>query len=171
MSEIKADRAGTDGRVEDIVHFEVEIEEKIEVLVFPAQGEGSHADLIRQHFAAGEELILFERDREEVFVHAEAGRKHVRVVGHKCHEVKLEVRYDHETKPHHFRPAATVGKALQWAVGKHAYDLDPVAAAKANLILPGAESPLPKEDVLGKYIKAGDCTLVVDLTLKDFSNG
>ena len=31
--------------------------------------------------------------------------------------------------------------------------------------------PLPREDVLGKYVKAGDCTLVVDLTLKDFSNG
>ena len=26
-------------------------------------------------------------------------------------------------------------------------------------------------DVLGKYVKPGDCTLVVDLTLKDFTNG
>ena len=103
--------------------------------------------------------------------HADHGRKHVRVVGHKCHQVTLKVRDEHHTKEHHFRPSATVFKALQWAVSKHGYDLDAMKAAKANLILPGADAPLPREDVLGKFVKSGDCTLVVDLTLKDFSNG
>jgi len=56
-------------------------------------------------------------------------------------------------------------------VSKHAFMLDPMAAAKANLILPGADAPLPRADVLGKYVKAGHCALVVDLTLKDFTNG
>jgi len=56
-------------------------------------------------------------------------------------------------------------------LGKHGFNLDPMAAAKANLILPDAEQPLPREDVLGKHVKGDHCTLVVDLTLKDFTNG
>ena len=35
-------------------------------------------------------------------------------------------------------------RRLQWAVGKHGYNLDPMTAAKANLILPGADEPLPR---------------------------
>ena len=60
---------------------------------------------------------------------------------------------------------------LAMAVSKHGFNLDPMAAAKANLILPGADQPLPREDVLGKHVKGDRCTLVVDLTLKDFTNG
>jgi hypothetical protein len=93
------------------------------------------------------------------------------VIAHRCHQVTLEVRFEQHSKPHHFKPSTTVFKALQWAVSKHGYDLDPTNAAKANLILPGADAPLPREDVLGKYVKPGHCMLVVDLTFKDFSNG
>jgi len=56
-------------------------------------------------------------------------------------------------------------------VGKKGFDLDPVTAAKANLILPGADAPLPRDAAVGKFVKTGHCTLVVDLTLKDFTNG
>jgi len=171
MSENWTDFAADGALVEEAIHIEVEIEERIEVLMLPLAGETAHVDVIRDKLRLGAELHLFERDRDEVFVRAEHGRKHIRVVGHKCHQVTLKVRYEQHTKEHHFRPSATVFKALQWAVGKHAYNLDPMAAAKANLILPGADAPLPREDVLGKHVKAGDCSLVVDLTLKDFSNG
>lgn len=171
MSENRTDIVGDGVLIEDDIQVEVEIEEQVEVLVLPHSDGPSHADLIREKLKFEADLHLFERDRDEVFMRPEHGRKHIRLVGHKCHQVTLKVRYEHDTKDHHFRPSATVFKALQWAVGKHAYDLDPMQAAKANLILPGADTPLPREDVLGKYVKAGDCTLVVDLTLKDFSNG
>ena len=156
---------------ENVVHVELEIEERVELLVLPLSGEAVLVDIIRAKLDLGTDVHLFERDHDEPLGHHGQGRKHIRVVGHRCHQVTLNVQYDHDTKPHHFSPSATVFKALQWAVSKHAYNLDPMAAAKANLILPGADAPLPKEDVLGKYVKPGHCTLVVDLTLKDFTNG
>jgi hypothetical protein len=159
------------GLVEEAVHVEIEIEDRIEVLTLPVTGEVELVDVIREKLKIGEDFHIFERNRDEPFKHHDRGRKHVRVVAHRCHQVKLDVRFEQHSKPHHFKPSTTVFKALQWAVSKHAYDLDPTNAAKANLILPGADAPLPREDVLGKYVKPGDCTLVVDLTLKDFTNG
>jgi hypothetical protein len=156
---------------EEVIHVEVEIIERVELLIVPATGEVALVDVIRERLKLDADLHLFERDHDEPFKHHAHGRKHVRIVGHRCHQVTLEVRYEHETKQHHFRPSATVFKALQWAVSKHGFNLDPMAAAKANLILPGADQPLPKEDALGKYVKEDHCTLVVDLTLKDFTNG
>jgi hypothetical protein len=70
-----------------------------------------------------------------------------------------------------FSPAKTVFKVLQWAVGKQAYNLDPTSAARANLILPGAETPLPRDSAIGSFTKPGECILVLDLTLRDFTNG
>jgi len=83
----------------------------------------------------------------------------------------VEVRYEHRTIHHHFAPAATVFKVLQRAVSKKGFCLDPLAAAKANLILPGADAPMPREAAVGKFVKPGHCVLTVDLTLKDFTNG
>lgn len=156
---------------EEVVHVEVEIAERIEVLVLP-RGETALVEVIREKLQIEADVHLFERDQDEPLERVDHHhRRHIRVVGHKCHELDLHVQYDHHSKPYHFRPSATVFKALQWAVGKHAYNLDPMQAAKANLILPGADLPLPREDVLGKYVTSGECSLVVDLTLKDFSNG
>ena len=156
---------------EEAIHVEVEIEERAEVLVLPPTGETALVEVIRARLALDADVYLFERDHDEPLVHVDYKRRHVRVVGHRCHEVTLEVRYEHETKHHRFRPSGTVFRGLQWAVSKHGFKLDPMQAAKANLILPGADMPLPRDDVLGKFVKPGHCTLVVDLTLKDFTNG
>jgi hypothetical protein len=171
MSEKPANIGENGVAIEDAVQIEIEVEERVEVLILAASGGQKHAEMIRERLEFDADVRLFERDCDEPFEHAEHGRRHVRIVGHKCHEVTLKVHYEHHTKEHHFRPSATVFKALQWAIGKHGYSLDPMAAAKANLILPDADLPLPREDVLGKYVKPGHCTLVVNLTLKDFSNG
>ena len=185
MSEIQAESEGseevrvpasdhpkgsTESVTDGVVRVEVEIEERIETLVISPTGEAELVESIRAKFENGADLHFFERDKEEPFHHAH-DRKHIRLVGHRCPQVKLKVHYEHRTEEHDFKPSATVFRALQWAVGKHGFNLDPMAAAKANLILPGAEQPLPREDVLGKYVKHGHCTLVVDLTLKDFTNG
>jgi hypothetical protein len=160
-----------EGLIEEAVHVEVEIEDRVELLVVPITEGMVLVEVIRTMLESAADVHFFERDRDEPLHHHPHGRKHIRVVGHRCHQVKLEVRYDHDTKHHHFPPSATVFRALQWAVSKHGFNLDPMAAAKANLILPDAEQPLPREDVLGKHVKGDHCTLVVDLTLKDFTNG
>lgn len=166
------DNPQTEGSlVEEAVHVEIEIEDRVEILAVQPDGELELVEIIREKLAIGEDFHFFERGRDEPFRHHDRGRKHVRLIAHRCHQVTLEVRFEQHSKPHHFKPSTTVFKALQWAVSKHGYDLDPTIAAKANLILPDADAPLPREDVLGKYVKPGQCTLVVDLTLKDFSNG
>ncbi|MCA1358726.1 hypothetical protein I6F14_07625 [Bradyrhizobium sp. IC3069] len=155
----------------EAVQVEVEIEDRVEVLVVPVTKDMVLVEVIRTKLELEADVHLFERDNDQPLHHHPHGRKHLRVVGHRCHQVTLEVRYEHLVKHHHFSPSATVFRALQWSVGKHGFNLDPMTAAKANLILPGADQPLPRDDVLSKYVKHGHCTLVVDLTLKDFTNG
>jgi hypothetical protein len=38
-------------------------------------------------------------------------------------------------------------------------------------MLPGASDPLPKDAVIGRFVKHSDCDLTLELTLKDFTNG
>jgi hypothetical protein len=154
-----------------MIEVEAEIEDQPEPYVFTTGNDGGFIKSIREHVGAAPEMEFFERDHDEPLTAPPHGRKAIRIVGHRCHVIMVTVRYEHRTIEHRFTPSATVFKVLQWAVSKRGFDLDPTAAAKANLILPGADGPLPRDAVIGKFVKAGHCTLVVDLTLKDFTNG
>jgi hypothetical protein len=114
---------------------------------------------------------IFERDQEEPVGPEIGGKKVLSIVVHRCRKIHVKVHYDHESKENHFSPAATVFRVLQWAISKKAFNLDEVARAKANLMLPGAAGPLAKDAVIGSLSKHGDCALTLDLTLKDFTNG
>ena len=153
------------------IDVEIEIEDREEPMGFSVVVDERFHETVRAHIEATEEMQLFEHGHDKPLPCPPHGRKAIRLVGHRCPIVTLEVRYEHRTIEHRFAPSETVFKALQWAVGKKGFNLDPVAAAKANLILPGADAPLPREAALGKFVKHGHCALVVDLTLKDFSNG
>jgi len=153
------------------IDVEIEIEDRDEAVCFSIAVDERFHETVRARIGVTEEMHLFEHGHEKHLPHPPHGRKAIRMVGHRCAVITLKVRYEHREVEHHFAPSETVFKALQWAVGKKGFGLDPVAAAKANLILPGADAPLPREDALGKFVKHGHCTLVVDLTLKDFSNG
>ncbi len=153
------------------VEIDIEIEDREEPMGFSVVVDERFHETVRARIEATEEMHLFEHGHDKPLPCPPHGRKAIRLVGHRCPIVTLEVRYEHRTIEHRFAPSETVFKALQWAVGKKGFNLDPVAAAKANLILPGADAPLPREAALGKFVKHGHCTLVVDLTLKDFSNG
>ncbi len=151
--------------------IEIEIEDQAEALTFSIVVDERFEDAVRTRAGVTGEMHLFEHGHDAPLPQPPHGRKAVRLIGHRCRVVTVEVRYEHRTIEHRFSPAATVFKALQWAVSKKGFDLDPVTAAKANLILPGADAPLPRDAAVGKFVKAGHCTLVVDLTLKDFTNG
>lgn len=155
----------------EVVEIEIEIEDHEEPMGFALVMDEHFHQTVRAHIEASEDMHLFEHGHEEPLPCPPHGRKAIRLVGHRCPIVTLEVRYEHRTIEHRFAPSVTAFKALQWAVGKKGFYLDPVAAAKANLILPGADAPLPREAALGKFVKYGHCTLIVDLTFKDFSNG
>jgi hypothetical protein len=125
-------------------------------------------EAIRTRLGVGEDVILFIRETEREF-RGEIEEYGAVLVGHRCRRILVEVGYEHLTKPHEFVPSLTVFHVLQWAIGKHGFNLDPTARSKANLIVPGAAAPLPREDVIGKH--ATDCKLIVALTLQDFTNG
>ena len=158
--------------VEEVkIDIEIEIEDQVEPLSFSVQLDERFAETVRARIGVTKDTHLFEHGQDQPLSHPPLGRTAIRLVGHRCCVVTVRVRYDHRTLKHVSAPAITVFKVLQWAVSKEGFDLDPVAAAKANLILPGADAPLPRDTAVGKYVKPGDCELVVDLTLKDFTNG
>lgn len=138
-------------------------------LVLPEKGDLATA--VRRALGVGEETFVFERDQDEPVSGPSAGRKAMRVVVSKSKQIAVVVRYEDQEKSETFPPSKTVFKVLQWAISKKAYNLDATAAARANLILPDADTPLPKEDVIASYVPEGEDTLIVDLTLRDFTNG
>lgn len=133
-----------------------------------------HSDMIaeiRERLALDPEVHVFERDQDEPLTCNVEKRRHLRLLAHPQRSLEVVVRYDHLEKDRRFPPSATVFRVLRWAVGKQAYNLDPNTAAKANLMLPGAEQPLPRDRTIGSFTRPGSPRLVLDLTLKDFTNG
>ena len=67
MSENLRNTVGDGTLAEEAVHIEIEIEERIEVLVLPLSGEEPHIELIRERLEIGADVHFFERDRDEAF--------------------------------------------------------------------------------------------------------
>ena len=154
------------------VRVEVEIEDRKTLEVIEVEG-GSLEAVLREvrGLAAFEDLYVFERDCDEPIGAEIEKRKVLCLHGHRCRKVLVKVRWNHLTEEHDFSPAAHIQRVLLWAISKKGFDLDDTAKAKANLTLPGTDEPLPKDAVIGHFVKHGDCALTLDLTLKDFTNG
>ena len=123
-----------------------------------------------RNLIGGVDVALFEKDKDAELTSVE-GRSAIAVVAHRCTKVMVSVGFSNEIKETHFSPSATVFRVLAWATGKRGFNLDDDAKAKATLILPGSEEPLPRDDIVGKHLIAGTCNFRADLTLKDFTNG
>lgn len=129
------------------------------------------ATAIREALALEAEIELFERDMDAPFKEAACDRKALRLIAHRSKKITVKVRYEHRVEEHAFSPSKTVFKVLQWVTGPKGFNLDATSAARANLILPGADTPLPREAFIGSFVAHGHQELVLDLTLKDFTNG
>ena len=164
-ADLKADRN------DDVIRIEVIHAGSAEAVLIELPPAEDLLGALRLALAIEEDVLIFEHDQDEALACLPSGRKALRLVTHKAHTIELEVRYDHRTLKKVLAPSKTVFKALQWAVGKHGFDLDAASAPKANLILPGAEQPLPREAAIGSFVPHGQHVLVVDLTLRDFTNG
>ncbi|MER9829776.1 hypothetical protein NKJ51_15570 [Mesorhizobium sp. M0134] len=135
-----------------------------------AKGDVDALLVIARAVAGFEHAHVFEHDSDDPLTGI-GDRRAIVLLVHRCRHIAVEIRYDGDTKKHKFSPAATVLRILHWATGKQGFNLDANAAAKANLILPGADQPLPKDAMIGRYAGHADCAVTVDLTLKDFTNG
>ena len=158
-------------RPKELTRIEFEREGCLEAVSLEIDAEVDPLHHVRVQFELDAEVLLFERDKDEAVTEWITTRRAFRLVAHRHKLLLVKVHYDHHTKEREFAPSKTTFKVLQWAIGKHGFDLDPVAGAKANLILPGADTPLPRDSAIGVFTKPGDHVLVVDLTLRDFTNG
>jgi hypothetical protein len=153
------------------VRIELEIETLPDVKTFEVKKDDVDAVFTVARSVAGfENAHVFERDSDDVLTGI-GGRHAITLLVHRCRHITVDVRYDGIVKQHKFSPAATVLRVLHWAVGKNGFNLDENSAAKANLILPGADQPLPKDTMIGRYAAHPGCAVALDLTLKDFTNG
>lgn len=157
--------------VNEGLKVEVEREESDEIIELDLAHDGDLLAEVRRHLDVAGDLFLFERDKDEPLTRPDKGRRHLRLIATSQRAIEVVVQYEHRRIEHRFAPSATVFKVLQWAIGKKGYNLDPQSAAKANLILPGADQPMPRDRTIGSFTKRGTRRLVVDLTLKDFTNG
>jgi hypothetical protein len=149
-------------------HIELQIEDRELIEIKVSGGLEAIMEAIRTRSGTEEILILFERDGDEL--DEKHGSRHsISVVAHRCKEIHITVRFEHRSEERSFKPSATINRVLQWAVKE--FKLDATQRSKANLILPGTETPLLKDDVLAQYSKFPHCKLMLDLTLKDFTNG
>jgi hypothetical protein len=155
----------------DIIRVEVECEGSPEPRAVEVRDSEDLVEELRKALKLDPDVLLFERDKGEPLTGPVRGRKALRLVAHKSKQITVQVRYEHRTEQEIFPPSKTVFKVLQWAVSKKGFNLDPASAAKANLMLPGADTPLPRDGVIGSYTQPGQCVLILDLTLRDFTNG
>lgn len=160
-----------DIEVDDLVRIEIEREGTDEIIEIALHRDVDMISHIRAELKLDAEVHIFERERDEPLACNVPDRRHLRLLAHSHRVIEVVFRYEHHEKSHRFPPSATVFTALQWAVGKHGYNLDSVIAPKANLILPGADEPMPRDRTIGSFTTPGSHRLVVDLTLKDFTNG
>ncbi len=166
-----ADPANADRPKDETIRIEVIRAGSVEAVVVELPPGEDLLAALRLALALEEDLLFFERDQDAHLTCLPPGRKALRLVAHKAHLIEVQVRYEHRTEKKAFPPSKSVFKVLQWAVGKHGFNLDPTSAARANLILPGASEPLPREAVIGSFVPHSHHVLVVDLTLRDFTNG
>lgn len=117
-----------------------------------------------------DDVYVFEKDKDEELTTVE-GKNHISIIVHRCKKIMVTINFEHRTEKHTFTPSATVFRVLTWAIGKKAFNLDDTARAKANLIIPGQDAALPRDAVIGSYVSDKNCSLTLELTLRDFTNG
>jgi hypothetical protein len=151
--------------------IEIELEGETQPREFQVARSERWLEELKRELALSADTELYEVDADEPLSQPGADRSAFRLVAHRLRHITVVVRYEHEQKDRKFRPGATIFRVLQWAVSKKGFNLDAEQAPRANLILPGEDAPLPKEATLASVTPKGEDTLVVDLTLKDFTNG
>jgi hypothetical protein len=76
---------------------------------------------------------------------------------HRCRQIEVTFIHVDERKIQAFRPAATIGKLLHWAIEHFPVDKN----GKYTLRLTSQGEPLPHASHLGSYVKGPPCTLTL----------
>lgn len=151
--------------------------EDVQVVTLPQAG----SRLAIVEFVAGKsgfpagEAFLFAEDGDEPLdldvILAEddhAGRIHH---VHRLRAVDVTVFYGGREIEKSFSPAARIGRVLEWAVGKHGFKIDPAIAPEMELALHGQTEALPKKAHIGRFVRASQKKLKLDLIRGVIPNG
>lgn len=154
-----------------IIEVEVEGKQQSSTIKTESRTLTAVLDAVRAHAGLGPDATVYEREKDSPLGADVESRNAISVVVHRCKQVLVSVQFEQRTEPNKFPPSATIFRVLQWAISKKVFNLDDTARAKANLILPGADQPLPRDAVIGQFVQGDKCSLTLELTLKDFTNG
>jgi hypothetical protein len=154
-----------------IVEMEIEGKQQPETIEVADRSLEGLLTAVRAHAGLGDDVHVFEREVNDELIGNIGDRSAISISVSRCKRISVEIRFEHSTRSEKFPPSATIFRILRWATGKKAFDLDETAQAKASLILPGGESPLPRDATIGRFLDGASCALAFDLTLRDFTNG
>jgi hypothetical protein len=121
-----------------------------------------------------EEALIFIEDRDEpldltIVIDEEAhGRIHH---VHRARQVEVAVSYQAGTHEKKFSPSATIQRVLDWAVGRHGFNIDPTIAPEMELALHGRSQALPKTAHIGRYVRHERHHLHLDMIRGVVPNG
>jgi hypothetical protein len=107
-----------------------------------------------------EAIFFFEEDDDDELPAAHrVGPAHhgKRLHAHLCREINVTLLFADEKRNHSFRPGATIGKVLRWAV--HHFPVD--QNAKYVLRLTADGEPLAHATHLGSLVKGGHCSVTL----------
>jgi hypothetical protein len=88
----------------------------------------------------------------------------------KRHKVEVTVEYNGDTHSREFGASARIERVFQWAVGKHAFDLDQQDAAEHMLALPDESVP-PEDAHIGSLPEPEPGKLLLLLVAKERFEG
>jgi len=143
-----------------------------------------------EHGATAFELIRRVADRggfpaEEAVLFIEGADEPIEIAGlvideqfrdrahhvHRARSLDIHVAYQDKDIEHHYSPAVTVQRALDWAIGPHGFKIDPAIAPEMELALEGSEKPLPRQAHLGRFVHHPSHELRLDLIRGVIPNG
>ena len=150
-----------------------------DIELFLTEQGATASELIRQvadrgRFPADEAMLFIEGENEPLEVKGLIIDDCFRGRAHHVHRTRrLDVRVAYQDKhiEHHYSPAVTVQKALDWAVGTDGFKIDPAIAPEMELALEGSEKPLPRQAHLGRFVHHPSHILCLDLIRGVIPNG
>lgn len=130
-------------------------------------------ELILLHGNPGDSLWIEETDvsvEQDVTLEAAGLRHHDHVHIHKCHRIRVRVRFGGSEITREFSPARRVSAVFEWAVGSEGFNLPPDQRPEHDLILCGGDHPISPTVHIGS-LASDDCDVCLDLAAKHNPQG
>jgi hypothetical protein len=90
---------------------------------------------------------------------------------HRCRQLEVTVNFNADHNVHVFSPSTTVERVLQWAVGKHGFNVGEIDATDLLLQLCHSTARPDGDTHIGSLVQCPHCALCFDLVPKQRVEG